>query len=62
MRAQVIFVASQRNDPAAVDLLMRIAENDPNEELQSKAVFWLGQTGDPRVPEFLLKLINRPDA
>lgn len=62
MRAQVIFVASQRNDPAAVDLLMRIAENDPNEELQSKAIFWLGQTGDPRVPEFLLKLINRPDA
>jgi HEAT repeat protein len=62
MRAQVIFVASQRNNPAAVDLLMRIAENDPNEELQSKAVFWLGQTGDPRVPEFLLKLINRPDA
>ncbi len=58
MRAQVIFVASQRDEPAAVDLLMRIAENDPNEEMRKKAVFWLGQSDDPRIPEFLLKLIN----
>jgi HEAT repeat protein len=62
MRAQVMFVASQRDEPAAIDLLMRIATEDPNEELRKRAVFWLGQSDDPRVPEFLLKIINPGDA
>jgi len=62
MRTQVMFVASQRDEPAAVDLLMRIATEDPNEELRKRAVFWLGQSDDPRVPEFLLRIINPGDA
>ncbi len=60
MREQIIFVASQRREKEAVDLLMKIAENDPDPKLRSKAVFWLGQSKDPRVPEFLLRIINRP--
>jgi len=62
MREQIIFVTSQRRETAAVDLLMKIAETDPNDELRSKAVFWLGQSKDPRVAEFLLRLITNPDA
>ena len=60
MKEQVIFVLSQRNSqPAAVDKLMDIAKNDKNSELRKKAIFWLGQSRDPRVQQFMLDMINR---
>ncbi|HZI99617.1 MAG TPA: HEAT repeat domain-containing protein [Gemmatimonadaceae bacterium] len=60
MKEQVIFVLSQRNNqPAAVDKLMDIAKNDKDSELRKKAIFWLGQSRDPRVQQFLLDMINR---
>jgi HEAT repeat protein len=60
MKEQVIFVLSQRNgNPAAVDKLLDIAKNDKNSELRKKAIFWLGQSRDPRVQQFLIDLINK---
>ncbi len=59
MKEQVIFVASQRRQTDAVDFLMHVAENEEDGELQQRAIFWLGQSKDPRVPEFLLRLIRR---
>jgi HEAT repeat protein len=60
MKEQVIFVLSQRGkSPAAVDKLMDIARNDKNPELRKKAIFWLGQSRDPRVQQFLIDMINR---
>ncbi len=59
MKEQVIFVLSQRRDPAAVDKLLDIAKNDKDSDLRKKAIFWLGQSKDPRVQQFLLDLINR---
>ena len=60
MKEQVIFVLSQRgNSPRAVDKLMEIAKSDPNSELRKKAIFWLGQSRDPRVQQFLIDMINR---
>lgn len=60
MKEQVIFVLSQRGGtPAAVDKLMDIAKNDKNPELRKKAIFWLGQSRDPRVQQFLIDMINR---
>jgi HEAT repeat protein len=60
MKEQVIFVLSQRGKtPAAVDKLMDIARNDKNPELRKKAIFWLGQSRDPRVQQFLIDMINR---
>jgi len=40
-------------------LLMANAENDPDKELRRKAIFWLGQSKDPRAAELLLRLINK---
>jgi HEAT repeat protein len=60
MREQVIFVLSQRQDRAAVDRLLAIARSESDPELRRKAIFWLGQSRDPRVPEFLMTLINQP--
>jgi len=59
MKEQLLFAASQRNEPEAVDFLMEIAENPDNGELREQAIFWLGQSKDPRVPEFLLRIIGR---
>ena len=60
MKEQVIFVLSQRhNSTAAVDKLIDIAKNDKDPELRKKAIFWLGQSRDPRVQQFLVDLINR---
>lgn len=59
MKEQLIFAYSQRREAGAVDKLMAIAENEPDAELRKKAIFWLGQSKDPRAAEFLLRLINR---
>ena len=60
MRDQMIFVFSQRqHDPAAMDKLFDIAKNDKDPERRKKAIFWLGQSRDPRVQQFLMDLINR---
>jgi HEAT repeat protein len=59
MREQLIFIYSQRREPAMVDKLLDIAKNDRDPDLRKKAIFWLGQSHDPRVQQFLLDLINR---
>jgi hypothetical protein len=60
MKDQIIFVFSQRGrDPAAMDKLFDIARTDRDPELRKKAIFWLGQSRDPRAQKFLEDLINR---
>jgi HEAT repeat protein len=60
MREQVIFVYSQRDEPAAVDRLLEIARRDPDTELRKKALFWLGQSNDPRAAKALQDIIEQP--
>ena len=60
LKDQIIFVFSQRGrDPAAMDKLFAIARADRDPELRKKAIFWLGQSRDPRAQKFLEDLINR---
>ncbi len=59
MKEQMIFVLSQRRSDAASDKLFDIAKNDKDPELRKKAIFWLGQSRDPRVQQFLLDIINK---
>lgn len=58
MKEQLIFVYSQRDEKAAVDKLFEIARTETDKELQKKAIFWLGQSDDPRVPAFLERLLQ----
>jgi hypothetical protein len=37
---------------------MEIARTEQDADLREQAIFWLGQSNDPRVPEFLLGLIR----
>ncbi|HUQ48870.1 MAG TPA: hypothetical protein VM053_11620 [Gemmatimonadaceae bacterium] len=59
LKDQMIFVFSQRREPAALNKLMDIAKNDKDREARKKAMFWLGQSRDPRVASFLADMINR---
>ncbi|MFL5528722.1 MAG: hypothetical protein ACJ791_05095, partial [Gemmatimonadaceae bacterium] len=60
MKESIIFTLSQRqSDRAAIDKMFAIARTEKEPELRKKAIFWLGQSRDPRVQQFLLELINR---
>jgi HEAT repeat protein len=60
MREQLIFVYSQRDEPAALDKLIEIAKSDPNPDLKKRALFWLGQSEDSRAVQALQDIIEQP--
>jgi HEAT repeat protein len=60
LREQLLFVYSQRDEPAAVDRLLDIARHDPDRELRQKALYWLGQSADPRAAQALQDIIEEP--
>jgi hypothetical protein len=53
MREAIIFTISQRREPEAVERLIDIARTETDTKLKSTAIFWLGQSGDPRAVKFL---------
>jgi HEAT repeat protein len=58
LKEQLVFVLSQRSEPAAVDKLIDIARNEKDQQLRKKAIFWLGQSDDPRVVKVLQEIIG----
>lgn len=59
MREQLIFVYSQRRERAATDKLIDIARREQDPALRKKALFWLGQSNDPRAAQVLLEIANQ---
>lgn len=59
MRDQAVFVLAQRNDRTALDKLISIARSDTDANARKRAIFWLGQSHDPRATQFLSELIDR---
>ncbi len=53
LREHAIFVLSQRQGEAALNELMRIAREDSDRHMRSRALFWLGQKDDPRVAKLV---------
>lgn len=60
MREQLIFVYSQRDEPAALEKLIEIAKRDPNPELRKRALFWVGQSDDARAVQAIQDIIDQP--
>jgi hypothetical protein len=48
VRKQAVFALSQRTDREAIPALIRIARANQDPALRKTALFWLGQSGDPR--------------
>ncbi len=57
MKEQIIFSLGQRHE--GVDKLLDIVKNEKDAELRSKAIFWLGQSHDPRAVKALQEIINQ---
>jgi len=58
VRAQAIFALSQQPHDEGVPALMRVARTNRNPELRSKALFWLGQSGDPRAIDLFAGILE----
>ena len=48
VREQAVFALSQRPRDEGVPALVRVARTHRDPEIRKKALFWLGQSGDPR--------------
>lgn len=60
LREHLIFVLSQRmREPAAMDKIIEIARRDPDRRMREKALFWLGQSRDPRAAQVLREVIDQ---
>jgi HEAT repeat protein len=59
LKRHYTFVLSQRREEEAVDKLIDIAKNDGDHEVRRQALFWLGQSNDPKATRFLREMIER---
>ncbi|MFN2570069.1 MAG: HEAT repeat domain-containing protein [Gemmatimonadales bacterium] len=60
VRESAVFALSQRPRDEGVPALIRIAKENPDPELRRKAIFWLGQSDDPRALSLFEELLTRP--
>jgi hypothetical protein len=58
MRAQAVFVLSQRKDAQTIPDLIDVARTSKRPSTRKAAIFWLGQSGDRRVPDVYAELLG----
>jgi len=59
LRNHYTFVLSQRRDGEALDKLIDVAQHDRDKSVRRQALFWLGQSKDPRAVAFIRDLVTR---
>jgi HEAT repeat protein len=60
VRETAVFALSQRPREEGVPALIRIARENKDPDLRRKAIFWLGQSDDPRALSLFEELLTRP--
>ncbi len=60
VKEQAVFALSQQPREAGVPALIRIARTHPESGVRRKALFWLGQSGDPRALTLFEELLTKP--
>ena len=60
VRETAVFALSQRPRDEGVPALIRIARQNKDPDLRRKAIFWLGQSDDPRALSLFEELLTRP--
>jgi hypothetical protein len=58
MRTQAVFVLSQRPKSESVPELIDLARSAKRASVRRSAIFWLGQTGDPRAIDVYAELLG----
>lgn len=59
IRTQAVFALSQRPKEEGVPALIRVARSNKDPEVRRSAIFWLGQSDDPRALGLIEELIFR---
>lgn len=57
VREQAIFALSQRPKDEGIPALVKVVRTSRDPELRKKALFWLGQSGDPRALQLIEELL-----
>jgi hypothetical protein len=60
VREQAVFALSQRPQEEGVPALIRIAKTHSDPDIRRKAIFWLGQSHDPRALALFEDLLTKP--
>ena len=58
LRDQYVFVLSQRHDDESLDKLIDVARRDPSVDVRKKAMFWLGQSHEPKALAFFKDVLK----
>jgi hypothetical protein len=59
VREQAVFALSQRPRDEGVPALIAVAKTNKDPEIRKKALFWLGQSGDPRALDLFEQLLTK---
>ncbi|HJQ12135.1 MAG TPA: HEAT repeat domain-containing protein [Gemmatimonadaceae bacterium] len=59
VREQAVFALSQRPRDQGIPALIAIAKTNKDPEIRKKAMFWLGQSGDPRALDLFEEILTR---
>ena len=59
VREQAVFALSQRPRDEGVPALITVAKTNKDPEIRKKALFWLGQSGDPRALDLFEQLLTK---
>jgi hypothetical protein len=60
VRKSAVFALSQLADDEGVTALIRVARSNHDPRIRKQAIFWLGQSGDPRAIALFEELLTRP--
>ena len=58
LKEHAVFLLSQLKDREGVDALIGIARTNPDPHVRSKAIFWLGESGDPRAIDVFEEILR----
>ena len=59
VKKQAVFALSQHKSGESVETLMEVARRNRDPDVRRTALFWLGQTNDPRVVPFFEDILKR---
>ena len=58
VKKRAVFALSQMPKDEGVPLLINVARNNPNPAVRKQAMFWLGQSKDPRAVDFFAEILK----
>ena len=58
MKESAVFALQQLPPDRGIPLLINLAKNNSDPGVRKKAMFWLGQSNDPRALEFIANVLK----